>query len=168
MFNALFSAKGRMRRRDWWLLSFGVMIAYLISEFLAHQFFGTSSFVEDAAFKGFPTNGFQYWLLFVNTVGQWPGICLIAKRWHDRNRPGWLAAIGPIISVPQVALLHFSDFGGAIPQFAIGAAQAIIGCLGLAFGLWVLIDCGILDGTQGQNRYGPSPKGVGAQPEDVF
>jgi uncharacterized membrane protein YhaH (DUF805 family) len=29
-------------------------------------------------------------------------------------------------------------------------------------GLWVLIECGFLDGTQGPNKYGPSPKGIGA------
>ncbi len=27
-------------------------------------------------------------------------------------------------------------------------------------GLWQLIECGFLDGTQGPNRYGPSPKGL--------
>ena len=27
--------------------------------------------------------------------------------------------------------------------------------------MWVLIDCGILDGTPGPNRFGPSPKGMG-------
>jgi uncharacterized membrane protein YhaH (DUF805 family) len=28
--------------------------------------------------------------------------------------------------------------------------------------IWVLVECGILDGTPGPNRFGPSPKGVGA------
>jgi len=28
--------------------------------------------------------------------------------------------------------------------------------------LWVLIECGFMDGTQGPNTYGPSPKGIGA------
>lgn len=27
--------------------------------------------------------------------------------------------------------------------------------------LWVLIECGFLDGTQGPNEHGPSPKGLG-------
>jgi len=26
--------------------------------------------------------------------------------------------------------------------------------------LWTLIECGFLDGTQGPNRFGPSPKGI--------
>jgi len=29
---------------------------------------------------------------------------------------------------------------------------------------WVLIECGFLDGTQGPNKYGPSPKGIGGDP----
>jgi uncharacterized membrane protein YhaH (DUF805 family) len=32
----------------------------------------------------------------------------------------------------------------------------------LVGGLWVLVECGFLDGTQGPNRFGPSPKGIGA------
>ncbi|HVN00880.1 MAG TPA: DUF805 domain-containing protein [Caulobacteraceae bacterium] len=26
--------------------------------------------------------------------------------------------------------------------------------------IWVLVECGFMDGTQGPNRFGPSPKGV--------
>jgi len=169
MFKALFSAKGRMRRRDWWLWSIGVGLAYFLSELLMHRLFGERSFAEDAMFKGVPSNGFHYWLLFLATAGQWPGICLIAKRWHDRNRPGWLAIIGLVIGLPLVALSHFGDLV-EVPglRFVVGAAQALLGFAQLGYGLWVLVDCGILDGTQGPNRYGPSPKSVGAQPQDVF
>jgi uncharacterized membrane protein YhaH (DUF805 family) len=28
-------------------------------------------------------------------------------------------------------------------------------------GLWVIVELGFLDGTQGPNQYGPSPKGIG-------
>jgi uncharacterized membrane protein YhaH (DUF805 family) len=31
-------------------------------------------------------------------------------------------------------------------------------------GLWSLIECGFLDGTEGPNRFGPSPKGVTGPP----
>lgn len=30
--------------------------------------------------------------------------------------------------------------------------------------IWVLVECGFLDGTQGPNKYGPSPKGIGDTP----
>jgi uncharacterized membrane protein YhaH (DUF805 family) len=36
-------------------------------------------------------------------------------------------------------------------------------------GLWYLIEIGFLDGTQGPNRFGPSPKGIGgSQVSGVF
>ena len=169
MFKALFSAKGRMRRRDWWLWSIGLGLAVLASELLMHHFFGTASFTEDVAFKGMPSNGLHYWLIVLTIASQWPTICLMAKRWHDRNRSGWLAAIGPVVSLPQAVLLHWGDAAtGFAPQFVVGAAQAVIGIAGAVYGIWVLIDCGILDGTKGPNAYGPSPKGLGAMPEDVF
>jgi len=169
MLDALFSTKGRIRRRDWWLWSIAVTVVVLLSQALMHRFLGQASFTEDETFKGLPSNGFQYWILFLATFGQWPTICLMAKRWHDRNRPGWLAALGPAVYLPQVALVHFGGLAsGFAPQFATGVAQAVWSFVVLAYSLWVLIDCGILDGTQGQNKYGPSPKGVGAQPEDIF
>jgi len=169
MIDALFSARGRMRRRDWWLWSIGVSLAALVSELLMHRFFGTASFIEDVTFKGLPSNGLHYWLVFLATVGQWPHVCLTAKRWHDRNRSGWLAGLGLVFSLPALGLQHLGPLAdGFAPQFAVGAAQAVLGFASLAYLMWVLIDCGILDGTQGANRYGPSPKGVGAPIEDVF
>jgi uncharacterized membrane protein YhaH (DUF805 family) len=169
MFTALFSAKGRMRRRDWWLWLIAYAIFLGVTEGLMHRFFGTAAFKDEIAFKGWPTDGFQYWLIVLIVVGQWPSFCLTAKRWHDRNRPGWLASLGIAIYLPQGILAHFGEMiVGPVPQFIVGATQAILGLAGIAYSLWVLVDCGILDGTQGPNRYGPSPKGVGAQPEDVF
>ena len=35
--------------------------------------------------------------------------------------------------------------------------KAVVGLIGLAIGLWVLIDLGLLKGTPGPNRYGPDP-----------
>ena len=38
----------------------------------------------------------------------------------------------------------------------------LIGLIPLIGGLWILIECGFLDGTRGSNKYGLSPKGIGA------
>ncbi len=169
MLDALFSARGRMRRRDWWLWSIAVVIVYFLSEVVMHGFFGVTSFKDDVTFKGLPSNIFQYWVLGAGLASGWPRVCLLAKRWHDRGRSGWLAAISIILTEMQVVMQHFGGLvDGFAPQFIVGAVQAGLGLVSFAFWLWVLIDCGILDGTQGQNRYGPSPKGVGAQPEDIF
>ncbi len=44
---------------------------------------------------------------------------------------------------------------------------ALIVLIPLVGPIWQLIECGFLDGTQGPNKFGPSPKGIGAA-EKVF
>ncbi len=169
VFQALFSAKGRMRRRDFWLWSIAVSIVFGASCAVVHQFAGAGTFNTDVNFKGLPSNGLQYWFAFATLALQWVWTCLYAKRWHDRNRSGWLAAIGPAIYLPQFVLAHFLDLVDGFPlRFAAGAIQSGLGFVAIIYGVWVLIDCGILDGTPGPNRYGPSPKGLGAPQADVF
>ena len=77
-------------------------------------------------------------------------ICLLPilaignKRCHDRDKSGWWY-LGWTV-------------GGLIPY------------VGVLISLWALIELGFLDGTQGPNRYGPSPKGIGGGSKltDVF
>lgn len=42
----------------------------------------------------------------------------------------------------------------------------LIGLVPLIGGIWQFIECGVLDGTQGPNRFGESPKGAGASNYD--
>ena len=37
----------------------------------------------------------------------------------------------------------------------------LIGFIPIIGGVWLLVELGFLDGTQGPNRFGPSPKGLG-------
>lgn len=43
----------------------------------------------------------------------------------------------------------------------------LIGLIPAIGGIWAFVECGCLDGTQGPNKFGPSPKGIGAA-ETVF
>lgn len=68
------------------------------------------------------------------------------------------------------------------PSLAIGVKRChdrnqsgwwlLIGFIPIVGGFWTLINLGILDGTQGPNRFGKSPKGVGGDTDgklaDVF
>ncbi len=170
MLDALFSARGRMRRRDWWLWFIALSIAFILAGVFVHTWFGTSTVTYDMAQLGKgPMTLYGAWLIFTNTIGTWPYVCVTAKRWHDRNRSGWLAALLPGIGIPEFAIQHFSGWlNGLVSRFVVGAIDGTLTVVGVLALIWIVIDCGILDGTQGQNRYGPSPKGVGAQPEDIF
>jgi uncharacterized membrane protein YhaH (DUF805 family) len=119
----LFSFQGRLRRRDYWLLSLlclGVMLAiYVLGAAL-----GVDVTQDNAASMVLQ--------LVATLVVLWPSLAVGAKRCHDRGQSArWL-------------VLQF------IP---------IVG------GFWVLINLGILDGTQGANRFGASPKGIGGEPD---
>ncbi|MCY4575518.1 MAG: DUF805 domain-containing protein [Chloroflexi bacterium] len=63
---------------------------------------------------------FPVWL-----VSLWMQFAILAKRWHDRDKSGWMSLVGFI-------------------PFLIGP-------------IWILIECGMLGGTNGPNRYGPKP-----------
>jgi uncharacterized membrane protein YhaH (DUF805 family) len=127
----LFSAQGRIRRRDYWLwaICMGIAFAIIINILMAVLGVGRSM-AETGTFPA------TFWIIYLIILipATWIGICLQIKRWHDRDKSGWwvLIAFVPIIG-----------------------------------GIWAFVECGCLDGTQGPNRYGPSPKGIGAAP-DVF
>ena len=40
----------------------------------------------------------------------------------------------------------------------------LIALIPLIGSIWLLVELGFLDGTQGPNRFGPSPKGIGGAP----
>ncbi|MBP2160248.1 MULTISPECIES: DUF805 domain-containing protein [Asticcacaulis] len=123
----LFSGKGRIGRRDYWIwslslaLAAGITLRLIVSWVQAHTHYAeteTTAFVPLAA--GLLVVGLY---VFMSS-------CVAAKRWHDREKSGWLAGLVYVPLIGAVALL------------------------------WHLIECGFAQGTPGPNRYGPSPKGV--------
>ncbi len=43
----------------------------------------------------------------------------------------------------------------------------LIGLIPIIGWIWLLVELGFMDGTQGPNRFGPSPKGIGEPPAAV-
>jgi len=111
----------------------GLIILYVVETVIMSFTFGAGmsaamvSGNADAMQSMFTGSGLTGGLLCLVLV--WPSLAIQVKRWHDRNKTGWMV------------LINF------IP---------IIGFF------WTLIECGFLDGTPGPNKYGPSPKDVGA------
>jgi len=148
LIEGLFSLDGRMRRSEYWIISICLGVLKLPLGFLANVL------GEDGAVIA---RGLIDLLFF------WPGVALMVKRGHDRNRPA-LFTVGVLVAIFILAV--------AAGFFTAGAADiaASVG-LGVMF-LYVLVEYGCLDGTQGPNRYGRSPKGIGGDPDnklaDVF
>jgi uncharacterized membrane protein YhaH (DUF805 family) len=105
----LFSFRGRISRRSWWLWGAAVMIGMAMYLTAVLRIAGVGKDTTD---------------LLVNLLLLWPALAISVKRWHDRDKPGWWA------------LLAF------VP---------VIGWI------WVLIENGLLRGSDGVNRFGDAP-----------
>ena len=157
----LFSFKGRIRRRDWWLWSIAATIIYLAAYWLVGTvLLGSSgaalaSFAQRTSESLLPELIVTLPLMFVSSA-------LSAKRAQDRNMVAW----------PFIAIVIANTLTSFIPQIEEAFAAVQDGqawqILILAFhvaafigSLYSLIMLGFMDGTPGPNRFGRSPKGIG-------
>jgi uncharacterized membrane protein YhaH (DUF805 family) len=98
----------------------------------------------------------------------WVQAALAAKRAHDRNH-------GALIAVGLTVLGSLTSFAPEVVDLATNAGlsdgqfNALYTAANLAIvvvNLYLLVFLGFLDGTQGPNRFGRSPKGIGGDPAD--
>jgi uncharacterized membrane protein YhaH (DUF805 family) len=81
---------------------------------------------------------------------------------HAGDPTGAMMALLPIYGVVWLIFLW--------PGLALGVKRChdrdktgwflLIGLIPIIGAIWLLVELGFLDGTQGPNKYGPSPKGV--------
>ena len=128
---ALFSASGRMRRSHFWLWTVIVMVATQVVLQLILALTNSTQVLMQTGTMPLPAI-LAY--IVITPLQLWVGVCLSVKRWHDRDKSGWMYLI---ILIPIVGVI------------------------------WWFVEVGCLDGTQGSNKYGPSPKGIGGS-ADVF
>jgi uncharacterized membrane protein YhaH (DUF805 family) len=82
----------------------------------------------------------------------WPGAAVLAKRIHDRDKPGWLAAVfyAPVVLYSIAARLFLDP---AEPSLAFGAFALAM----LSIFLYFVVEFGFFRGTVGQNQHGREP-----------
>ncbi|HEY1799097.1 MAG TPA: DUF805 domain-containing protein [Stellaceae bacterium] len=142
----LFSPHGRISRKQYWLWFFLPIFAIgIVLDIL--------TLIPGRFFKTLPTL-FQLIML-------WPGIAILVKRIHDRNKSGWLVWL---IYVPLILALIFiigtivagvsSATGAAV---TLGIIAGVFGAVVLGVAIWFFVEFGCMRGTIGANRYGPDP-----------
>lgn len=114
----LFSARGRIRRLDYWLANL-VLFAVMITVAQGLALWQQVDLDDKGDIRAIAIQ------LFTAMLVAWPNIATGIKRLHDRNQSGWwiLVSFLPVIG-----------------------------------GLWMLINLGIMRGTEGPNRYGAEPE----------
>ena len=109
----IFSFKGRLSRSDYWLKGFLVLLPFgILNNFLAY---------------GVDSEGARALSMILSILSLWPGLAMMLKRWHDRDRSAWWFL------------------------------TLLIPFLGLIFAIWIVIEVWFLKGTEGPNRFGHDP-----------
>ena len=123
----LFSFKGRVNRRTFWLFQlFNVFIVLLAMNLFTGDAVQALHYVvkalTDPKFVANPESDAAMQVFAMTNVAMlWPNLAVEVKRWHDRDRP---------------ALFILVKFIPVVGYF------------------WFLIEAGCLPGTRGINRYG--------------
>ena len=94
-------------------------------------------------------------MLLVQLLVAWPSFAITVKRGHDRGfsawRTFWVNVVAHVVPIGLIVVPLLMDqrpqWQGAFWVFAV-------------LSVYMIFDYGVLDGQQGENKYGPSPKGA--------
>ncbi|ELS3716074.1 DUF805 domain-containing protein [Vibrio fluvialis] len=83
-----------------------------------------------------------------------PDLAVTAKRWHDRDKSSWWL----LLNVPLVIGRMTVPMGEASMTITPNLLDTGISLAALLCGSWILIECGFLAGSDGDNRFGKAPE----------
>jgi uncharacterized membrane protein YhaH (DUF805 family) len=139
-----FSPSGRISRSQYWLKYFvPVLVIGLILSLL--QLVG---------------GGFQILSVLFQLAVAWPGVALLVKRIHDRNKSGWLVWVlyGPMILAVLFSIAAIFAIALSSSEIAsLGMISGILWIIVVAVAIWFFVEFGCMRGTVGVNQYGADP-----------
>jgi uncharacterized membrane protein YhaH (DUF805 family) len=144
-FAVLTSFRGRLRRRDFWI---GLFLLLLIQLALV---FGFAGLMRPTGAT--PLEQVTVWLAL--GVLLWVSAALIVKGLHDRGKSAlWypLFGLAPAVCY-QLGVVYSSNISNVLSP-----AQIVFWLLAGALWVWATIELGFMPGTKGPNRYGPDPR----------
>jgi len=147
----LFSFNGRLNRRPYWIATIQLIVAAVIvatGVAIAFNVTGRASTAQELLRFAHP------WLTGFTVLLAYPAAAVFAKRLHDRNKTGWLAAL---LIVPMLVATWLDPSGSVTPTPHIHSIYLAASTMMIVVALWFLIELGLLRGTPGDNRYGRDP-----------
>ncbi len=139
----VFGFKGRLRRRDWWLITIGLMIVnYIAGDFVIRNMLGG-----------------EYGLVLLGLPFLWCGFVLGFKRFQDQDKSNKWNMLALIVAfVPTTILIESIALFWPQDQQSLLYVSRLMYWLTLPANIYVFMVAGFIDGTRGPNRFGPSPK----------
>src|SRR5207302_645563 len=145
-FNQLYSTTpGRIGRREFWLGSVGVVVVLVVAVVIIAGLVGSTRIISETL------------VFIIELLLAYPAYAVMAKRFHDRGRPG--ATAMPAIGIPLLtALLTLIGLTGS--DVRPNLLGEVLNFINLVIAFWILLDLGVFPGTRGVNQYGPDPSEV--------
>ncbi|ELV8554652.1 DUF805 domain-containing protein [Vibrio fluvialis] len=135
----LFSFQGRIRRQTYWIWNVCYYLAIVSVIVLLNRWLpGLAPYV------------LPLFMLLILV----PDLAVTAKRWHDRDKSSWWL----LLNVPLVIGRMTVPIGEASMTTTPNVLDTGISLAALLCGSWILIECGFLAGSDGDNRFGKAPE----------
>ena len=143
-----FSPAGRISRSQYWL-------RYFVPVLVIGMILSAMQLVSE---------GFQVLSGLFQLAAAWPGISLLVKRIHDRNKSGWLVWVlyGPMILAMLFSIAAFIAIAlGSSEIASLGIISGVLWIAVLVVAIWFFVEFGCMRGTVGANQYGADPVAQG-------
>lgn len=146
MVSFLFSFRGRITRKQYWLGNTGVTFGIFMLAFIA------SLILAPLGVKGEPSGLLMLVLGLIMCAGGWAGLAIQVKRFHDRGRSGWFA-LAPFLPALMIVTTVMGGVATDAPaETVVPNILPWIG-IGMLINLWLFVDLGCLAGTDGPNKF---------------
>lgn len=157
MVSLLFSFRGRINRKQYWLGTTLVGFISAIMQVMASAM-RARAMVDvkgpGAALAAAASSSALVLPIFVLVT--WSSLAVQFKRFHDRGRTGWITMAPMVLAVLLIVSILGGIFSGAPIELLFSDALPYFALLMLT-GLAFFIDLGCLAGVEGTNKYGPPP-----------
>jgi uncharacterized membrane protein YhaH (DUF805 family) len=139
MMQLLFSFRGRLNRKRYWMTVIVTMAVIILLLLLALVM------IREQRFEFAALTVLILFILYIPLI--WIGLAIGAKRLHDRNKSAWwLLVFYALPGILSTAGNYMNDLG-----------FLTLHVVSFAISLWAFVELGCLRGTPGPNQYGPDP-----------
>jgi uncharacterized membrane protein YhaH (DUF805 family) len=135
----LFSFRGRLNRKSYWMTVIVTMAIILLLLLLA------LIMIREQRFEFAVFTVIILLILYIPLI--WIGLAIGAKRLHDRDKSAWWLLV--FYALPGI----LSSAGNQMDDVAF----LILHVVSFAITVWAFVELGCLRGTRGPNRFGPDP-----------
>jgi len=142
-----FSKDGRIGRGSYWLGIIVIGGISFVSGLILWRIFDSHLILT-------PGGRFTQFVVVMSLL--YPGYCVLAKRFQDRNEPRSFTLVGIGLAAFKAVLDLFHVTGDPWVPNTLDSVFLVAQC---GIGLWYFVALGCLRGTIGENAYGPDPVG---------